>query len=214
MHAKYIPLFILSGALLLFVAVIAHPILPNPWDGETAMDEMRHCPIWISDHCLTLIAFTAWLCGLSALETKINPEARSGSRLFVTALSIWSIVLIAEISAVPYLMSSLETHPDGAVETVTQSLFCLSLMAGYIADLFIWLGILLLGLSIKKAKAAPVRFADFAVISAVVGLIATLYPLFFPDHDPLVILIVLAAGSGLPFLWTVVFSCYLLFHDI
>lgn len=211
MGSKVIPLLIFSGALLLFIVVIGHPILPNSWDGETAMHEMRHCSIWIWDHSLTLIALTAWLSGLSELETKINPNAHSAGRLFTTALSLWSIVLIAEISAVPYLMSSLEKHPNIAVETVTKSLFCLSLMTGYIANLFIWFGIFLLGFLIKKEKASPAWLADFAVISAILGLIATLYTLFFPKYDPI---IPLAIGSTLPFLWTIVFSCYLLFHSI
>ncbi|MDD9148522.1 MULTISPECIES: hypothetical protein [unclassified Sporolactobacillus] len=207
MSAKNVSCFLLIGALLTGITTVLHPVIYNPWNGRTAMQQMARCPIWLWDHAWMIVAVILWIGGLIEFERIIGAESRAALVLFITALSLWVLFLTAELSALPYLMHVFAGHPDFSVQTVIQSLFIFNLLLGYITIMLVWLGIFFLGLFMRQKKYGPSWLGCLGMAGGLIGAAGSLYTTLYPEKGGLSVMIF---SSAIPYIWTIVLSVYTL----
>ncbi len=193
---------ILAGAALVAISTLLHPPVVDPWDGSHALqgindDYMR----WMFDHSIMLTGIFLWLLGLSGAEFYLKESymgARNASRLFISSLTIWIIVLAAELVTLPILAPPAEENPGSLAFTVYRAIFGLGLLSGYFAIALIWIGSSLLSKSMQADFKTDSWFTKTGWISGWGGAAGIIISVMFPETA----FFILPITSGPPFLWT------------
>lgn len=207
MSAKNVAWILLFGALLTGITTLLHPVIYNPWDGQTAIQKMADCSIWTWDHAVMIGGVILWIGGLAELERIIEAEFRTAEIFFITALSLWVLFLTTELSALPFLVDVFSKRPDFAVQTVILSLFTFNLLLGYITIILVWSGIFILGFLMKQKKYYPSWLGYLAMAGGLIGAAGSLYAAICPEKGGLIVMIL---SSAIPYAWTIILPVYLL----
>ncbi|MBS4174863.1 hypothetical protein [Bacillus sp. FJAT-49736] len=194
---------IFIGGILILIATILHPPLVNPYAGRIAFHEFNHSGIWMWDHILMLIGMFLWLGGLAGSSCFISMEKTSlskiGSAMFYISLSLWIIVLTAELTILPIIGEEVLKNQQEMLVKVWEANFSFGLLAGYIAVACGWIGIIFYGLGIKpNGKPYSVWFKNSCVYSGIIGTAGIFLTFCFFKAG----LILLPLTSGPVFLWT------------
>lgn len=211
MSEKNIAWITCIGALIVGITTLGHPVIYNPWDGQTAMQKMSHCSIWTWDHAVMIGGVILWIGGLTEFERIIEARSHIAGVLLITALSLWVLFLTTELSALPYLMNTFSKRPDPTVQTVIISLFTFDLLLGYITILLVWSGIFFLGFSIRHNQHYPSWLASLGIAGGLIGAAGSLYTTIYPEKGGLIVMIL---SSAIPYIWTLVFPVYLIAKKI
>ncbi|MDC3417382.1 hypothetical protein [Aquibacillus salsiterrae] len=196
----------LFGAGLFILSSLFHPTTFNPWNSLGTYQKVSEHHFWITDHILILVGLTCWLLALivgNHFLTRHHSFSQIGACIMVIALSIWVIVLILEIGIVPTLTKAI-SHPLEKLMADWFIVFGFSLFAGYIAFIFIWLGVLTYSIAIDS-KGLPLWFKYFGITSGITGVIGIIIGLLMIDFVPFI----LAFTSGPPFIWTILFIWFM-----
>ncbi|GGH76841.1 hypothetical protein JOD43_001216 [Pullulanibacillus pueri] len=185
----------LVGGLIFAAATIFHPPLTNPWDVSYAFKEVNAHEHWILDHWFFLSGLTLWLIGLAQLADGEQNRSRNAARLFIGSLTLWYIILAAELAVLPQLLSTILIEGKTYYQPIWNALFTWGLFAGYLAMFFVYIGIILLAINDQGV------LRMLGIITGGIALMATLLLFAHPNLS-----IYLAMPSLLPFLWTLWFA--------
>jgi hypothetical protein len=194
----------LTGGLLLPVATMFHPPLTDPWAGELALEAVSKSLNWTGVHLLFGFGLTLWLLGLSHCEQKIcRPPA--ATPLWIVALGMWYLILVAELAVMPPLLTALTTFSDpigrASLQPLWDAWFAFSLTGGYVAMGLVWLGVILGSLRTLGAENRPGWWLHWGWLSGVCGIIGLIGALLVPEQAVILLLVT----SLPPYLWTLVF---------
>lgn len=194
------------GALLFAVSTVFHPITIDPWQPSQNLHKVnQHLHIWSWDHAALAIALVLWLLGLSGVDHLPDPSPpllKISSRLFMTSLGIWLVVLANELGVIPPIVRALQHNSNNALTVMGGAMFTFSLLGGYFAMELVWVGVFLIGLSMRMYSRCPRWLAHWAVLGGMAGVLGNMYTVLFPAGA----LIILAITSIIPYAWTIAFA--------
>jgi hypothetical protein len=183
------------GAVLIGIATVFHPPLTNPWNVGYAMHEVAHDPYWRLDHSVLMVGLTFWLLGLAYLADITGDEralTNNAGRLFISSLAVWYIIIAAELAVLPQMLHHMSFDGQTSYQPVWNVVFTWGLFAGYLAMVFVYLGIFLLSFALRGV----IRRAGLFV--AWIAIIGVVLSLCFPKQA----LIVQLVTAPLPYMWT------------
>ncbi|WP_066172819.1 hypothetical protein [Bacillus marinisedimentorum] len=193
---------ILAGAALVAISTLLHPPVVDPWDGSHALHDINNSYLrWMFDHSIMLAGIFLWLLGLSSAEFYLKESymgARNAARLFISSLSIWTVVLAAELVTLPIIASAAEDSPDSLAFILYRAIFGLGLLSGYFAIALIWIGSSLLSKSMEAEFKTGSLFTKAGWVSGWAGAAGIIVSVMMPEAA----FFILPITSGPPFLWT------------
>ncbi|GIN84609.1 hypothetical protein J6TS2_09950 [Heyndrickxia sporothermodurans] len=195
----FLGILIIIGGICMLIATILHPILVNPYDGETAFRGFSHSPFWMWDHILMLVGTVLWLLGLAgsrSFHSQGMIATRMGSSLFYISLGLWILTLTAELTVLPLLGEEVLLSSNSSLFNVWVSTFSYLLLSGYFAVACGWLGIFFYGWGIRSSFSAI--FQKGALYSGGIGFIGVLLTCLSFKIGYVVIPIT----SAFPYIWS------------
>lgn len=202
---------IFVGGILMLIATVLHPPLVNPYDGQTAFHGYSHSRLWMWDHILMLLATFLWLLGLAGSRFYYSAgklSSKLGSYSFIVSISIWIIILSAELTILPIIGEEVIQNDGSTLFKVWESVFSFLLLAGYYAVACGWIGVFLYGWGMRRVKMEHFSslFNNSALYSGLIGLIGIIITcISFPIGY-----IVIPLTSGPPFIWTMLLAVKML----
>lgn len=197
---------ILVGGFLILESTILHPLTLDPWNGNHALERINHSlSMWVWDHSLMMIAMLLWYFGLlggSLFLKHSTPFIKIANGLFILSVTVWMVVLTAELASLPALAIEVAENPSRIMEIVWKSMFAFGLLGGYFAVLFTWISIFLLSLSIKKTNKKFTVLKKIGVYGGLIGALGIVISIIYSEMA----ILVLPITSGIPFIWTLMFG--------
>lgn len=207
MNNKITALLIIIGGFLFGLATLFHPPLSNPWDTSYAYRQVAEDHHWILDHCVFLAGLFFWLMGLANLprnDVHVSQLAENGSRLLISSLGMWLLILSIELAVLPQLIFAIEWHGEIAYRPIWNVFFTFTLFSGYVATGLIYIAILLICASLRHQW-----MRTLGLWASFVGAMGIIGALVFPNFAIWVQL----STAPLPFLWTFWLAGKLLYYE-
>ncbi|WP_236011807.1 hypothetical protein [Heyndrickxia sporothermodurans] len=160
---------------------------------------------------LMLLATFLWLLGLAGSRFYYSAgklSSKLGSYSFIVSISIWIIILSAELTILPIIGEEVIQNDGSTLFKVWESVFSFLLLAGYFAVACGWLGVFLYGWGMRSVKTEHFSslFNNSALYSGLIGLIGIIITcISFPIGY-----IVIPLTSGPPFIWTMLLAVKML----
>lgn len=194
---------IIIGGILILIATVLHPPLVDPYAVDTAFHEFSHSDMWTWDHILMLVGMFLWLGGLAGsgpfFDKEKSPLSRIGSAMFYVSLSLWILILTAELTILPIIGEEVLRNHNAMMKKVWEANFSFGLLAGYFAVACSWLGIALYGLELKLGENHFSKwFKNSGFFSGIIGFAGLLLTFCFFKAG----YILLPLTSGPVYLWT------------
>lgn len=193
------------GALLFGIATGFHPIVVNPWPDKGSLHYVADSSNWMWDHFLMVAAVCGWLIGLATLS--YPKQKLPVAYLFGAALAMWLLILANELTFLPYLVDQLAESAHFALRFIGELTFAFGLMGGYFAMMCIWLGVVFIGHQLRQETCSQWVGAS-GMISGVIGIFGIIYVFIY--HDGFSSILILGLTSGLPYLWTMLYSAMMI----
>lgn len=206
--SRYAGISILMGGALFVTATLMHPPATDPWTGHHVISMIPDMLIyWQWDHSLMLAAILLWLGGLSLGETMAGrrPASMMAARLFISAMTIWVIVLAMELTVLPVLAEEWGSVQDPGTAALGVGLFAFGIMAGDFAMMLAWIGISLLSIALLSEETVKPAMAWIGIAAGLWGALGIPAALLFPKLS----VIIYPITSGPVFIWTLIFGVYM-----